>query len=76
MSGFISTAALYFGMKKKSTAHTIVAAVILVALTTTNAGDSVDADQFLIRVMVIGMISLLSIILTMKKTLNNLDLTD
>ena len=73
MSGFLSIVPLYFGMKKKSTVHTVVASVVVVALTTTNSGNSIEGDRFLIRVAVLGIIALISILLTMNKTLNNIE---
>ena len=73
MSGFLSIVPLYFGMKKKSTVHTVVASVVVVALTTTNSGNSIEGDRFLIRVAVFGIIALISILLTMNKTLNNIE---
>ena len=73
MSGFLSIVPLYFGMKKKSTVHTVVASVVVVALTTTNSGNSIGEDRVLIRVAVLGVIALISILLTMNKTLSNID---
>ena len=75
-SGFLAIVPLFFGMRKKSTSHTIIAAVIIVCIMASNTGDVMELNQYFIRIAVLGTIAVVSIILTMIYTLNNIDSVD
>lgn len=70
-SGFLAIVPLYFGMRKKSTSHTIVAAIIVTLLTC--SGGNLDMAGFLTKIMIAGGVALISFLLTIGYTLNNID---
>lgn len=73
MSGFLAIVPLYFGMRKKSTVHTIIASLIVVCLTSSNMGPVLDITDYLYRILILGIVAIISIILTVIYTLNNID---
>ena len=74
-SGLLAIVPLYFGMRKKSTVHTVVAAVIITMLTCSNSGVEVMISRYFIRFLIIGGIAFLSVLVSVIYTLNNLDST-
>lgn len=73
VSGFLAIVPLFFGMRKKSVAHTIVASVIVVCLSVSSVGEQVEITGYFYRILVLGIIAALSVILTLIYTFNNLD---
>lgn len=71
-SGFLAIVPLYFGMRKKSTVHTIVAAIIVAILTCSGVGE-MSVSAYLLRILIVGGIAVVSFILTIGHTLNNTD---
>ena len=76
MSGFLAIMPLYFGMKKKSTSHTIIASVVIVALMSSSFGGSITDSYYLVRCIALGGIAIISIVITMGNALNNIDSID
>ena len=74
-SGLLAIVPLYFGMRKKFTVHTIVAAVVVTMLTCSNSGAEVTISRYFIRFLVVGVIAFLSVLVSIVYTLNNLDST-
>lgn len=72
MSGFLAIVPLFFGMRKKSTSHTIVASIIVVMLTCSSSG-SISMSYTLVKLLIVGGIAILSFILSVGHMLNNID---
>lgn len=73
MSGFFAIIPLFFGMRKKSTGSMIGTAIVVVCLACSNFGVILDLKTYLYRILGMGIISVIGILLTMNKTLNQLD---
>jgi len=73
VSGFLAIVPLFFGMRKKSVSHTIVASVIVTSLSISNVGEGLDVADYFYRILILGGIAALSIILTLIYTFNNID---
>ena len=74
MSGFLAIVPLYFGMrKKKSTARMIITSIVVVNLACSSFGSLMSMGEYMIRVLILGVIAMCSILMTMKYTLDNVD---
>lgn len=73
MSGFLAIVPLYFGMRKKSTAHTIIASVIIVSMLSSSFGPSIANSYYFLRILVLGGIAMISCFLSLNYTLDNID---
>ena len=74
-SGLLAIVPLFFGMRKKSTVHTVVAAVIVAMLTCSNGGGEIEITRYFMRFLIMGGVAALSVLLSIGHTLNNLDST-
>lgn len=63
-------------MRKKSTVHTVVAAVIVAMITCSNGAAEMDLTSYFKRFLIVGGIVVLSVLLSVGHTLNNVDSTD
>lgn len=70
--GFLAIIPLYFGMRKKSTVHTIVAAIVVATITCSGMGN-MSMSIYFIRILVIGVIAVISFFLTIRYALNQTD---
>lgn len=75
MCGFISLVPFYFGMRKKSSAATIISSVILTVILTNNMG-SITLPNYMLRLLVIGGASVLIVLYTVCVKLNQLESSD
>lgn len=76
MCGFISLIPFYFGMRKKSGAVTILSSVILAVILCNNTGGDISNFSYMIRLLVIGGLSILLAIYTICFKLNQLENCD
>ena len=72
----LARAMITFGMRKKSTVHTVVAAVIVAMINCSNGAAEMDLTSYFKRFLIVGDIVVLSVLLSVGHTLNNVDSTD
>lgn len=70
LSGFIALVPFYFGMRKKSTAATIISSSILACLLTSSVGGNA-VSSYGIRLIVIGAASIITVWFTLKRKLGS-----
>lgn len=75
MCGFISLVPFFFGMRKKSGASTIISSVIITVLLCNSMG-SIDNNSYMIRLLIIGGISIILAFYTVCVKLNQMENSD